>query len=123
MSKFYCLVVGSRTFTDYEVLKERLDYFLQNKSDICIVSGGAKGADQLAEFYAKEHDYELKVFKAHWDMYGMSACMIRNKEMMQFISQCTDKGMVAFWDGESSGTRNSIDLSKNYKITCKVVRV
>ena len=63
---FYLLVAGSRGFNNYPLLKEKLDYLLQNQSgkEIHIVSGGAKGADTLAEWYAKERGYQMHVFPA-----------------------------------------------------------
>ena len=42
---FYLLVAGSRDFNDYNLLKEKLDFFLQEKDNVIIVSGGARGAD------------------------------------------------------------------------------
>ena len=39
------IVAGSRTFNDYELLKKKLDYFLQNQKEISIISGKARGAD------------------------------------------------------------------------------
>ena len=39
-------VVGSRSFNDYEKLKQTLD---QTPSITSIISGGAKGADSMAE--------------------------------------------------------------------------
>lgn len=82
---FYCLVAGSRTITDYNYIKETLDYFLQNKTEITIVSGGARGVDSLAERYAKERNYGLKIFPADWDRYGKQAGYIRNDEMHKYI--------------------------------------
>ena len=120
---FYCLVVGSRTITDYNYIKETLDYFLQNKSEITIISGGARGVDSLAERYAKEHNYELKIFPADWDKYGKRAGYIRNDEMHKYISQFSDKGIVAFWDGKSKGTAQNFGLATKYDNPIKVVRM
>ena len=119
---FYCLVAGSRTITDYNYIKETLDYFLQNKSEITIVSGGARGVDSLAERYAKERNYELKVFPADWDKYGKSAGYIRNDEMHKYISQFSDRGIVAFWDGKSKGTAHNFGLASKYDTPIKIVR-
>ncbi len=47
-------VVGSRSFTNYSLVEEVLDRFTVS-TDI-LVSGGAKGADTLAERYANEND-------------------------------------------------------------------
>ncbi len=119
---FYCLVVGSRSFDDYNFMQQQLDYFLVNHKDIVIVSGGARGADRLAERYAKEHGYQLKIFYAKWDEYGKSAGYRRNEEMHQFISQFNKRGVVAFWDGESSGTKQNFILSSKYKNPIKIIR-
>ena len=62
---FYCLVVGSRSFDNYELLESTLDKLLINYREITIVSGGAKGADTLAEEYTAANGYECMVFKAN----------------------------------------------------------
>lgn len=65
---YYCLVVGSRGFEDYKKFCEVMDNYLkeriEQKLNIVIISGGARGADSLAKRYAKEHNYELEVVKA-----------------------------------------------------------
>jgi hypothetical protein len=68
-------VVGSRDFYNYP------DLFLElEKHDITeIVSGGARGADQLAQQYAAERLIPMTVFLPDWDRYGKAAGMIRNK--------------------------------------------
>lgn len=113
---FYCLVVGSRTFDNYQLMCEALDHLLQNKKYIVIVSGGAKGADTLAERYANEHGHRLKVFKADWNKYGKSAGYRRNEQMHLYISAHSDKdrGVVAFWDGNSKGTAQNFELAVRY---------
>jgi hypothetical protein len=113
---FYLLVAGSRGFNDYPLLKEKLDYLLQNQSgkEIHIVSGGAKGADTLAEWYAKERGYQMHVFPADWNRFGKSAGYRRNEQMHQFISQFPKRGCVCFWDGESKGTQHNFQLCETY---------
>lgn len=113
---FYLLVAGSRGFNNYPMLKEKLDYLLQNQSgkEIHIVSGGAKGADTLAEWYAKERGYQMHVFPADWNRFGRSAGYRRNEQMHQFISQFPKRGCVCFWDGESKGTQHNFELCKTY---------
>lgn len=50
LTTFFCLIVGSRTYDDYETFSKIVDKALSSKKDqeIVIVSGGAKGADQMA---------------------------------------------------------------------------
>ena len=119
---FFCLVVGSRTFADYEFLKIKLDELLKNQPKVVIVSGGAKGADALSEQYAKERSYPLITFPAKWDELGKRAGYIRNREMHEFIAHFSKRGCVAFWDGKSKGTQHNFDLAKEHNTTLKVIR-
>lgn len=44
---FYCLMVGSRSFSDYEFFVTKCDHLLRNWKNIIIVSGGAYGTDTV----------------------------------------------------------------------------
>lgn len=105
MNTFKVVVAGSRGFNDYELLKNKLSYYLKNKhsNDIEIVSGGARGADKLGERYANEFNLKTKVFLADWNQYGKAAGHIRNREMAKY----TDVAVV-FWDGQSPGSLGMI---------------
>lgn len=118
---FYCLVVGSRTFSDYELMKQRLDLLLRNQNNVVIVSGGARGADSLAERYAKEKGHPCKVFPADWSL-GKRAGFIRNKQMHEYIASFDRRGAVAFWDGSSRGTAQNFELAKQYNNPIRIVR-
>lgn len=124
LNEFFCLIVGSRTFSDYDLLEEKTDKLLQNKQgkDITIVSGGSQGADKLAEKYAKERGYRLIVMPADWDGDGKSAGYKRNVRMHEFISTKTDRGVIAFWDGKSKGTQHSFELAKKYNNPIRVIQ-
>lgn len=56
ITKYKVIVAGCRDFADCELLKEKCDFYLQNKKpeNIVIVSGHASGADALGERYAQE---------------------------------------------------------------------
>lgn len=62
ISKYRVIIAGCRDFTDYELLKEKCDYYLQNQQpeDIIIVSGHASGADALGEKYAQERGFNWR---------------------------------------------------------------
>lgn len=98
-------VIGSRNFNNYEKLKSILDKY----QDVIIevVSGGAHGADSLAEKWANERGKKVTVFLPDWGKFGKSAGLVRNKKIIESCDKC-----VAFWDGKSRGTKNSIDLCK-----------
>ncbi|PJR03140.1 DUF2493 domain-containing protein [Avrilella dinanensis] len=110
-------IIGSRGFTDYDFLKKSVSDFLKRNSLVCthIVSGGAKGADTLASQYAMEHQLEMIVFKPDWKQYGKRAGFIRNTTIIENADV-----VIAFWDGNSSGTKDAImkaiALNKRTKI-------
>ena len=101
-------VIGSRGFDDYELLEKVLDIIQRGNrlSFDTIVSGGANGADSLAERYAIKNDIKTDIYPADWNKHGKSAGYIRNVD----IWDNSDFG-VAFWDGESKGTAHSFKLS------------
>lgn len=103
-------VIGGRDFDNYEYMCEVLDEY-----DITtVVSGGARGADSLAERYAQERGIPTIIFPADWDKHGRSAGYIRNKDIVD-----TCDGCVTFWDGISKGTNHSINLAdKVGKLLC-----
>lgn len=109
-------VVGSRTFTNYELLKIEISNLLKEYSIKTIISGGASGADTLAERYAKEMGLHLKIIKPEWSKYGKKAGYIRNVE----IWNNSDLG-IAFWDGQSTGTAHSFEIAKKQNKTIKIV--
>jgi len=114
------IIAGSRSFTDYSFLKRKLTHLFSryNPHDIIIVSGTARGADQLGERYAAEHGMRVTRFPADWDRYGKSAGYKRNAAMAQFAD-----GLVAFWDGRSRGTGHMIDLAREHGLRVRVVKV
>lgn len=48
-----------------------------------IVSGGATGADSIAEKIAKEHNISTMIFKPDWNKHGRSAGVVRNTEIVK----------------------------------------
>lgn len=97
-------IVGSRGFDDFPRLCQKLEHVLTKLPPITeIVSGGAKGADSLGARYAMWKKIPLKEFLPNWEVYGNSAGMIRNEQIISYADV-----VVAFWDGSSKGTKNSI---------------
>jgi hypothetical protein len=118
-------VAGSRSITDIEVVMWAI---IESKFDITeIVSGGAKGVDQLAEQIANEHLIPFTLFPAKWDdltdcknpkrnqygLYDPRAGLKRNKQMAIYAD-----GAVLIHDGLSRGT---INMMENMKKLCKPV--
>ena len=109
------IIAGTRTFTNYQKLKQACDYLLQNQNNIEIVSGACRGTDKLGERYAKERGYKLTQFLADWKRYGRAAGPKRNEKMANYAD-----ALIAFWDGGSKGTLNMIDLAKNNDLRVRI---
>lgn len=99
-------IIGSRTFTDYALLKAEVDKVAADNPISLIVSGGAIGADTLGARYAVEHCIDKLVFKPDWNRFGKGAGFIRNKDIVD-----NAEVVIAFWNGVSKGTKHSIDYA------------
>ena len=111
---FKVIIAGSRTFNDYDLLRQYADMKLSSVSqreEIEIVSGCARGADALGERYAAERGYPVKRFPADWQQHGRSAGYRRNQAMAQYAD-----ALIAFWDGQSRGTMHMIALAKEHSL-------
>lgn len=119
MKKSRIIIAGTRTFNDYEQLYVRVTMLISRipRNEIEIVSGGAKGADQLGEQYAKHKGYALKIFPADWKQLGKSAGYIRNKEMAEYATH-----LIVFWDGKSKGTKHMIDLAEKCNLKIRICK-
>lgn len=104
-------IVGSRKFTDQEVFLGNMGLlFPESTCIIQIVSGGAQGADTLAEIYADIKGIPITIIKPDWQKHGKQAGFIRNGEIVVMSDV-----IVAFWDGQSKGTQDTIAKAKMFK--------
>lgn len=107
-------VVGSRSFKDYELLKQTLDSFPFEITQI--ISGGASGADTLAEWYAFEKKIPLKVFRPDWKKFGKRAGFLRNSDIVNNSTH-----IIGFHNGTSRGTMDTIQKAKDLGIPVTVI--
>lgn len=103
-------VVGSRYFKDYDEMKRVLDAYREKHGLYFIVSGGARGADELAERYAKEREISYTIFVAEWSKYRNKAGPRRNLKIVE-----TCDVVIAFPGPKSKGTWNTINLARKMK--------
>ena len=112
------LVCGGRDYSNVEQLYkvlDRVDGSWESADSTgpisTIISGHARGADQLAEKYANEKNIPLEIYPAQWDVYGKSAGVIRNQEML-------DEGLpdlvVAFPGGK--GTAHMVKIAQKANV-------
>lgn len=111
------IVAGSRTLNDYEIVRSAIDELISQGMVIsAIIDGTARGVDQLASRYAREHDIENIRVPAEWNLYHRGAGGIRNRKMAEMAD-----ALLALWDGKSRGTMNMIKTANNKGIPVTVV--
>ena len=111
-------VVGSRDFADYTRMALVLSEWLTLHPELCIVSGGARGADALAARFARDCNVPLTVFEADWSAHGRSAGPKRNSQIVEAAD-----ALVAFWDGVSAGTGDSVRKAQAKGIPVTVIHL
>jgi len=91
------IIAGSRNIEDYILV---CDAVAESKFTITeVVSGSAKGIDQLGERWAKENNIPITKFPADWEKYAKKAGYIRNQKMAKYADQ-----LILVWDGFSRGS-------------------
>lgn len=92
--------VGSQQFSNMPLVVKAvalLDF------DDLFVSGGGPGVDTVAENAAKARQIARLIIPAQWTRHSKRAGILRNPKI---VASC--HCLLAFWDGTSPGTKNSI---------------
>jgi hypothetical protein len=98
------IIAGSRSITNYtEIIKA---IALCGFKPTSIISGGARGVDNLGEKFGYDFNLPVFVYPANWKDHGKRAGYIRNSEMAKNAD-----ALIAIWDGKSKGTKHMIDIA------------
>ena len=110
------VIAGSRDFIDYEVMRNTLyplfdKYHLLEDAAATVISGTARGADQLGERFARENELGLVRMPADWNRqpdgsYDKAAGYKRNADM------AANADMVVCFTNGSKGTGHMINIAK-----------
>lgn len=117
-------IIGSREFTDLNKAKNAFKRYCCEFNEAIhdgvydgylsfydtIVSGGALGADSIAREIAKLWNLKLTEFLPDWEKYGKRAGFIRNEDIIK-----NSEKILAFGNGSSHGTANSLSIAKRLK--------
>lgn len=113
------LVTGGREFDRTARLWQILDGYLKQHGveGLVIVHGYCpRGADAMADQWARAHGITVERHPAHWTTYGKRAGYIRNQEMVDSRpDEC-----VAFPDPSSVGTWDCIDRAETAGIKTRI---
>jgi hypothetical protein len=125
-------IIGGRDFTERNVAELAFVRYFYPPVEYTdgpwvqeIISGGAAGADTIAKQLAEKYDIKYTECPALWDDLEALPCKIkyngdkpynalagfnRNKDIIS-----KSDIVLAFWNGVSPGTKNSLDLAQKMK--------
>ena len=116
-------IIGGRDFINYDLLKFKLIPYRASITQI--VSGGANGADTLGAMFGRENGIPVKVFEAEWENFNEPCKVKKNKNGKEYNALAgfnrnidiikNSDFIVAFWNGVSLGTRDSIRKAHKLK--------
>ncbi len=104
------LVCGGRTYSDYVMFEHCMNMLPFRPT--AIVHGGAKGADSLADTYAKIKGIPVIRVDALWNYHGNKAGILRNQSMLDLINI----GYVVAFPG-GIGTADMVRRSRAKQLT------
>jgi len=118
---FRVIIAGGRDFNNYELLQTKMDFYLQNQTDVTIVSGMAKGADALGVRYAHSKNLNIAEYPAEWKRKDGSCDKAAGYKRNLKMADNAD-ALVAFWDGHSKGTKHMIDTMLKRNMPVRIVK-
>ena len=111
-------IVGYRNFTNKAIFDQVINEFSEEHGQITtVISGGANGADTLAEEYARGNNIHLIVHYANWEN-GRSAGPLRNTKIV-----ADSDYLIAFLSDKSKGTLDTIRKAEKKGILVKIVKI
>lgn len=93
------IIAGSRNIQNKKLIFETLDKYKDKITEV--VCGEATGVDIIGKEWGLKNNIPIKSFPAEWDKYGRMAGPIRNMDMGDYADY-----LIAFWDGQSVGTKH-----------------
>ncbi len=103
------IVAGSRGVIGTKENIEFLKHSLRKLGATEVVSGCAKGADQLGELVARSMGLPVRQFPANWNKEGKAAGYIRNEQMAEY-----GDALVYIQIADSRGTSHMVALAGKY---------
>ena len=115
------LVCGSRTFTNWELMRCTLNEANQRSEVSRVIHGGAAGADRMGGRWGKMMALDVLEVLPQWGKYGISAGYKRNITMLDMLEMELLDEVIAFWDGTSRGTKHTIENANHRELEITVI--
>ena len=104
--KIRIAIVGSRDFKDAEVIRKTLDSFTYLNHEVEIITGGARGVDNIVETFCKQIGLPCKIIRPINPANKLDY-LYRNVEIITLADK-----VIVFWDRKSRGSKFVIDYAK-----------
>lgn len=116
------LMFGDRTWTRHKAIVSELRRLSvkYGYNNLVIIEGGARGADQIVAFCAREMNIHVVEVKALWDTRHKSAGPQRN-EIMAALGPHEAVGFHTDIENSSVGTKGMRDILVAQKVPVKIV--
>ena len=106
-------IVGSRSYPDLEAVRR---FVRDLPSGTVVMSGGANGVDHAAETEAARIGFKVVSVRPKYETHGPRAPLIRNAQIAKMCDE-----MVAFWQGESTGTMHAVSCARRLGKPVRVI--
>ncbi len=119
--QYRVIVAGSSGFRDYELFKEKCDYYLSSKlktNDIVILVGTSRDTKEMIDTYCLERNITYEPYEADWIRYSNGAPQKCTETMLKHAD-----AVIVFWDGESRYTQNLIYCANQKGLRVAVIHV
>lgn len=116
------IIAGGRDFSDTTKVMQALDQITPGllAEEIQIISGGARGADTIGKDIAHKFNTNLAIFPAQWKRPDGSTDKSAGYRRNCLMAENADV-LLAFWNGESKGTKHMIDIAKTKKLETFII--
>lgn len=106
------MVCGSRNWRDWNAVRLRLQ---ELPFDAEVMQGGAGGADSIAWRECQRQNIRVETHRPDYNTPSPQRYHDRNDRMLNAADL-----VIAFWDGESRGTKSVIDKARDRGIPVEV---
>ena len=112
-------IIGSCNFTDKELFLCKVNEVIAIEGmPNLVISGGAVGADAMAEEWAKENAIDFQVFKPQHKDFAKSIRRVAAPHARNTLIEEHTDNITAIWNGKSTGAKDTIDkaIAKSKKV-------
>lgn len=126
--KIAILITGDRNWTDRDLIFQALNQYKNETNHVVLLHGGCSSADLISDSIGKELKFDVEIFPALWNKYGLSAGPKRNGEMVKKLNEYKSLKykvlVLAVHDSleTSKGTKNCVKQALDFKLPIQYLK-